>query len=161
MAVNAYLMIKGQKQGAINGPVTVKQHENSILIHAFDNQVTSPRDPTTGQASGKRQHQPVMILKDVDTTSPQLWTALVTNETLTSWVLGFWMTTAAGVEMLSYTVTLTNASIVSIDEFMADNLLPANVGLPLREQITFTYQKIQWTWTEGAITATDDWTAGA
>src|ERR1017187_8009460 len=55
MAVNAYLMIKGQKQGAINGPVTVKQHENSILIHAFDNQVTSPRDPTTGQASGERQ----------------------------------------------------------------------------------------------------------
>jgi type VI secretion system secreted protein Hcp len=25
------------------------------------------------------------------------------------------------------------------------------------EEVSFTYQKIQWIWTEGGITAQDDW----
>jgi type VI secretion system secreted protein Hcp len=25
------------------------------------------------------------------------------------------------------------------------------------EEIAFTYQSIQWTWTEGGLTASDDW----
>jgi type VI secretion system secreted protein Hcp len=27
------------------------------------------------------------------------------------------------------------------------------------EEISFTYQKIEWTWTDGGITADDDWEA--
>jgi len=33
--------------------------------------VTSPRDSSTGMATGKRQHQPITITKQVDATSPQ------------------------------------------------------------------------------------------
>jgi type VI secretion system secreted protein Hcp len=29
--------------------------------------------------------------------------------------------------------------------------------LPLQEEITLTYQKIQWTWNDGGVTASDDW----
>jgi type VI secretion system secreted protein Hcp len=157
MALSAYLTLAGQKQGAINGPVTEKGKENSILVHGFSVGVVSPRDPTTGQASGKRQHDPVTILKDVDKTSPQLWTALVNNENLTKWVLQFWTANAAGLAQQVYTVTLTNASIESMTESMLDNEEAANASLPLQEEITFTYQKIQWTWMDGGITAQDDW----
>jgi type VI secretion system secreted protein Hcp len=31
--------------------------------------------------------------------------------------------------------------------------------LPLQEEITLTYQKIQWTWNDGGVTASDDWEA--
>ena len=33
--------------------------------------VTSPRDSSTGMATGKRQHKPLTITKEVDATSPQ------------------------------------------------------------------------------------------
>jgi type VI secretion system secreted protein Hcp len=163
MALNAFLTLAGQKTGAINGSVTQKGRENSILVHAFDVQITSPRDAATGLATGKRQHQPITIVKEIDKSSPLLWNALVNNENLTTWELRFFSAgavgigAAAGLERLIYTITLTNANISSIQEAMLDNEIPANASLPMREEVAFTYQKIQWTWTDGGITASDDW----
>ncbi len=157
MALNAYLTLKGQKQGAINGPVTQKGRENSIVVHAFSNEIDSPRDPASGLPTGKRMHKPIRILKEVDKASPQLWSALVNNENLTEWRLRFWAPSVNGIEQQIYTIELTNASIASIREYMEDNAESAKSSLPLFEEITFTYQKIQWTWMQGAITASDDW----
>jgi type VI secretion system secreted protein Hcp len=157
MPFSAYLTVKGQKQGAFNGPVTQKGRENSILVHAFHNEILSDRDSASGLPTGKREHKPVTILKDVDRTSPLMWNALVTNEGLTFWELKFWKPNAAGVETEVYTVSLVNAGIASIKESMVDNEIPANANLPLREAISFTYQKIEWTWTEGGVSASDDW----
>ena len=158
MALAAYLTLKGQKQGAINGSVTAKGREGSILVHSFSHSILSPRDPASGLPTGKRQHQAMVILKEIDKSSPLLWNALVNNENLPTFQLAFFAPVAAtGVERQIYTITLTNANIASITESMLDNELAANASLPLREQIAFTYQKIQWTWTDGGITAMDDW----
>ena len=154
---NAYLILKGQKQGAINGSVTIKGREGSILVHRFVNEIVSPRDPATGQATGKREHKPIVILKEIDKSSPLLWSALVNNENLTMWQLTFWAPGGTGVEQQIYRIELINASIASIRESMRDNELPANANLPLREEVTFTYQKITWTWMNPAETASDDW----
>jgi type VI secretion system secreted protein Hcp len=161
----AYLTLKGQKQGVINGGVTQKDHENSILVHSFSNEILSPRDPTSGLVTGKRQHNPITILKEIDKSSPLLWNALVTNENLVSWELQFWVAApvptggAVGVEKMIYKIDLTNANIASINEYMVDNTDATKTNLPLLEEITFTYQKIQWTWTDPATTATDDWSS--
>ena len=157
MAQSAYLTVAGQKQGPINGPVTIKGRENTIEVHAFSEGILSPRDATTGLPTGKRQHTPVMIVKEIDKSSPLLLNALVTNENLTAWVLRFYGADPTGKVMPIYTITLTNASIASITESLIDNEIAANAALPLREEITFTYQKIQWTWMDGGTTAQDDW----
>jgi len=159
MALNAYLLLKGQKQGDIHGGVTQKGRENTILVHGFDNQMAVPLDAASGLPTGKRQHRPLSIVKEVDQSSPKLWTAVVNNETLTTWVLRFWAADAAqgGIEKQIYTVTLTNARIVSMHEFMSDNQNPAQAKLPLQEQISFTYQKIEWTWMNPTVVAADDW----
>jgi type VI secretion system secreted protein Hcp len=159
MASSAYLTLKGQKQGDIPGSVTLKGKENTILVHAFDNEISSTRDKGSGLLSGKQQHNPLTILKEIDKSSPRLWSALVNNETLTHWQLDFWVPQAGGVSKLTYTVQLTNAMIASIHEFMEDNDIAANVSLPLLEEVTFIYEKIQWTWVDGGITAGDDWTS--
>jgi type VI secretion system secreted protein Hcp len=162
MASNAYLTLKGQKQGPITGSNIQKGREGTILVHAVSHSVASPRDLATGLATGKRQYKPLVITKEVDRSSPLLYTALATNENLTSFVLQFVAPAvatagAAGLEKLIYTITLTNANIASIDLRMADNLEPALAGIPMYEEIAFTYQKIQWTWADGGITAADDW----
>lgn len=157
MASNGYLTLKGQRQGQINGSVTEKGREGSILVHAYSNSIIDSRDPTSGLPTGKRVHQPITILKEVDRGSPLLWNALTNNENLTEWELKFWAANPAGVEKLIYTVSLVNASIASIRESMDDNLIPAQATLPLQEEISFTYQKITWTWTDPTLAASDDW----
>lgn len=157
--LTAYLTLVGQKQGAINGSVTDKNYENSILVHAYDNLITSPRDQTSGLPTGKRIHQPITLTKQLDRSSVPLWNALISNESLTTCQLRFVTPGQEGLPIQPYTVALTNAIIASIREYMSDNLAPENSALPLLQDITFTYQKIQWTWTDGGIIAVDDWEA--
>ena len=44
---------------------------------------------------------------------------------------------------------------------MNDNQDPVTGKLPLREEISFTYQKIEWIWADGEITSEDSWEAQA
>ncbi len=49
--------------------------KSSFSVSASDNsvtEVTSPRDPASGQATGKRQHKPMTISKEYDKSSPKL-----------------------------------------------------------------------------------------
>ena len=159
MALNAYLTLQGSRQGNIPGSVIQKGREGSILVHSFSNEIISPRDPVSGLPTGQRQHLPLTILKEIDKSSPLLWSALVNNETLVSWQLKFWANVPGltPTQKQIYTIQLTNASIASMREYMVDNDDPNSAKLPLLEQITFTYQKIEWVWTDGGITAGDDW----
>jgi type VI secretion system secreted protein Hcp len=161
MATTAYLTLKGQRQGDILGSVTLPNHENSILVHSYTTEIDSPRDPGSGQALGKFVHNPVVILKELDASSPLLWTALVGFETFVTWALAFFTTAqdANGVatETQIYTIRLTNASISSIREFLPDSRDAATPNYPVQQEITFYYQKIEWIWTNGEVTAEDSW----
>ena len=42
---------------------------------------------------------------------------------------------------------------------MLNNKVPENIKMPLMEEVGFVYEKIEWTWVDGGITATDDWTS--
>ena len=162
MALSPYLYLKGQKQGEIKGSVTQKGRENSILVIAVSHDVVSPRDAASGLPTGKRMHKPFVITKELDKSSPLLYNALVNNENISSWSLKFWTpqlraTSGAGTEVQHYTVTLTNANVASIAFRMANNKHPDLMKFAEYEEVAFTYQKIEWTWTDGGITAGDDW----
>ncbi|MEK7863105.1 MAG: type VI secretion system tube protein TssD, partial [Chloroflexota bacterium] len=78
-----YLTLKGQKQGDIKGSVTQKGREGSISVQYLQSKIVSPRDAASGLATGKRQHEPLVVRKTVDRSTPLLLNALVTNENLT------------------------------------------------------------------------------
>jgi type VI secretion system secreted protein Hcp len=162
MALNAYLSLKGQKQGDIKGSVTQKGREGRIAVIAVEHAIVSPRDPASGLPTGKRQHRPLVITKELDKSSPLLNTALVDNENITDFVLNFWTpqpkaSTGVGAEFQHYTIALKNANIASIQFRMANNKHPDLMKFAEYEEVAFTYQKITWTWNDGAITASDDW----
>jgi len=157
MALNSYLTLKGQKQGAINGSVTQKGRENSIMIIAVSHSVLSPRDAASGLATGKRMHKPVVLTQELDKSVPLLYNVLVNNENLTEWTLKFWEPSQTGAEKQYFTIKLTNATIASIDFRMANNKHPDLMKFKEYLEVAFTYQKIEWTWMEGGITALDDW----
>ena len=164
MALNAYLNLKGQKQGEIKGSVTQKGRDGKIMVIAVSHEIVSPRDPASGLPTGKRMHKPFIITKELDKSTPLLYNVLVNNENITEWTLQFWTpqlkaAVGTGVEVQHYTVTLMNANIASIHFKMANNRHPDLMKFTEYEEIAFTYQKITWTWTDGGISAEDDWEA--
>ncbi len=162
MSLNAYLTIKGARQGNIAGSVTQKGRENQIMVIAVNHEITTPRDPASGLPTGKRMHKPIVITKQIDKSTPLLYNALVNNENLTEVTLRFWApnivaAASTGQEVQNYTIVLTNANIASISTDMMNNATDVGSKLAVMETIAFTYQKIQWTWNDGGITSGDDW----
>jgi type VI secretion system secreted protein Hcp len=157
MALNAYLKLKGQKTGEIKGSVTQKGREGKIMVIAMSHEIISPRDPASGLPTGKRMHKPMLITKELDKATPLLYNVLVNNENVQEWELQFWRPSATGAEQQHFTVKLTNGNIASIAQRMPNNKNPELMKYETYEEIAFTYQKIEWTWTDGGITAMDDW----
>jgi type VI secretion system secreted protein Hcp len=162
VALNAYLRLVGEKSGEIQGSVTQKGREGKILVIGFTHDVESPRDAATGLAAGKRRHDPLVVTKEVDRASVPLHQAQTGNERFREWELQLWtpqMKAAAGVgtEFQYFTIRLTNANIASFSTEMPNNTHPDLMKFNTFEQVGFTYQSIEWNWTDGGLTARDDW----
>jgi type VI secretion system secreted protein Hcp len=133
-AIAGTLSVVGAQQGDFGA---------GLRITGYSHEIVSPRDAATGQASGKRQHKPFTITKPIDQSSPLFLRSIYTNQTLTSVLIGLLL--PSGETMA--TVHLTNAQVSDVVQHGST------------ETISFTYQKITWTWTDGAVTAEDDWEA--
>ena len=158
MTTVAFMTAKGRKQGDIAGNVTEKGREGTIALSAVAYEIATPYDQQTGQASGRRQHKPVTIVKTIDQASPKLLHALATNEVLTSVKIEFWRSSPETAGPY-FTIALTNALIVDFALKSSSDQEPSGFEKFEYEEIDMTYQKIEWTWTQGGITASDDWNA--
>jgi type VI secretion system Hcp family effector len=110
MASQYYGKIKGAMQGTFRGDSTTPNRHNWIEIQGYEVGVQSPFDAATGQASGKRQHQPVIITKPKGASTPLLIQAWQMKEPLTEVVIEG---TEPGSESVHDRITLTNAQITT------------------------------------------------
>jgi type VI secretion system secreted protein Hcp len=158
MALNAYLRLSGATQGEIKGSVTQAGREDAIMVIAASHELATAIEHR-GRPTGKRQHHPMVLTKEVDRATPLLYTALVNNERMSSWRLEFWQPSRSGREVQHYTIDLIGARLIDVKMEMLDNRRPENMSLKEREHLTFAYEKIAWTWMDGGIRAEDDWEA--
>ncbi len=157
MALNGTMRLTSEVQGEIKGSVKQAGREDSIMVIGYSHEIDSPRDATSGLPTGKRQHKPLIVIKEIDKSTPLLMRALIQNENLTDVELWFWEPSRSGKENLYYTIVLQNARIVNIQQEMLNNRYPENIRHKEREHISFVYQKIIWTYTDGGITSEDFW----
>ena len=143
-----YAKIKGTKQGVLTGGVAADLFKGQIQVDTVVFGVGSPADVSTGLATGKRVARPVVITKPVDRSSPLLHQACVTNESLQTIDISYVVEGAGHKPFM--TLSLTNGMIRDFNQETSFN------GSSL-ERISFTYTKIEFTWTEGGIVSTDDW----
>ncbi|MCC6557034.1 MAG: type VI secretion system tube protein Hcp, partial [Polyangiaceae bacterium] len=94
---------------------------------------------------------------ELDRATPLLYGILVHNENISSLELMFYTPDRLGVERQHYTVRLTNANIAGIQFRLPNTRHKNSTRMTEREEISFTYQKISWTWNEGGLSADDDW----
>ncbi len=150
MAYEFYVTIEGSQQGKLKGDSKRKAHKDAITGLAFEYAVTSPRAAGSGQATGRRQHSPITITKRWGAATPQLFQALVTNELLKSVLIEFVKTSPQGKEVVYHTVKLTNANVVSIEQY-------ANPEDRELEEVSISFQKIEIDNKDGGTSAVDDW----
>jgi len=158
MPTQIFATVTGAKQGAFKGESTQKGFEKKIPGVGLTFGVLIPNDVATGQASGKRQHQPIVFTKEWGASSPQFFVAAYTNEVLTTVLFEVYKTAPNGVQQVDHTVTLTNATLNAVQ----DSLFVGQAGGPLLDsrdlqQISFTFQKIEIASVPGGTTAVDDW----
>lgn len=103
----------GEEKAATNKSMT-----NSAMIQ-------SPRDVATGQASGKRMHKPLVIVKEVDKASPKLYQACASGKHFPS----------AVVDVGGHQFRLFDVVIASVEK-------SSGGGRPT-EQLTFNFTKIE------------------
>jgi type VI secretion system Hcp family effector len=114
MAFQHYVSITGSKQGQFKGGSTKgasKSKWGPVLSFAYG--VESPRDASTGQSIGKRNHGPLVITKETNSSSPQYVLAHLTNEYLVEVTVE---TRHPGTEAVTERITLTNAVISKVHE---------------------------------------------
>jgi type VI secretion system secreted protein Hcp len=150
-----------------NGPlIGLKLGEKTLTPKnvAFAFQIESPRDASSGLASGKRQHKPIVITKETDSSSPLLFQHCASGQVIPKIKIEFLSATGGAGTHRFATLELTNAVL---ERHLRGKILPSVIKNPTVrkgggeeiEEIEFTYQKIEWTWIKGGTTVADDWEA--
>ena len=153
------MAIRATKQGQLKGDGTVRGQEKWFRCSQFLFSLTSPRDAATGLPSGKRQYVPIVITKDWDAASPQIFQAAATNEVLPLVELEFWRASPQGAETVLERVTLTNATISSVKQYIGFPSAGEPPNSHPQEDVALTFQKIEMTNPDGKTGASDDWSA--
>jgi type VI secretion system secreted protein Hcp len=127
----AFLQIQG-----VQGASTEAAHTGWIPIQSFSFGVVSPRDASSGLATGKRQHDPLVITKQIDKASPSLFQLASSGRVFPQVVLE--VVTRDGSKR--YSVTLHNALVASVKT--------SSGGDRPSESVSLNYETIEWRYTQ-------------
>ncbi len=156
-AQDMFLKIEGSKQGKF--PDESGQQRGTQNCVGYQHEVKSPRDAASGLATGRRMHKPIVFIREIGKSSPLLMKAMTDNEVLTSVVMEVWEQNNTGQMVQIYTITLTNARCVGVRQWSDVGSNQRTPSSGAMEEVSFTYEKITWTWTNGGITHEDSWSS--
>ena len=145
-AVDILLKVTGVKSGVIKGESQIAGHVGEIDIETYRWNVLQGFDVATGQATGRRQHKPLILTFQTCVASPILYAACCRNEVLSKVVM---TCRKAGGKQQDYMIwTLTNASIREIKAGYFDHV-PAQAAAAAAQpvipydEMSLVYQKIE------------------
>jgi type VI secretion system secreted protein Hcp len=157
MSQNIYLSVRGEKTGLFPG----EERDGTIECVFYDQAASTPRDNAHGVASSGFKHNPVMMRKQIDSTTPYFASAFACNEVLESVTFRFVPSThQAGTRLAIFCVTLVNATIASYRHVYADTPTARYVGWQVLEEAGFYYQRIEWGFTDNTAAASLEWPLG-
>ena len=149
--------VVGMNQGKIDGSCAIKGREGTIQVQAFDYSVELPKNPQTGLPTGRRVHNPITIVKEIDKSSPKLFQALCSGEQMSKVTIDWYRIDPQGKEEKYFTTELENATIVSMKTWMPNVLRSEDKHMGHMEDVSFAFEKITQTWTNGGISGEDSW----
>ncbi|POT56873.1 type VI secretion system tube protein Hcp [Citrobacter amalonaticus] len=157
MAIPAYLFLKDDGGADIKGSVDIQDREGSIEILSFGHGLHIPTDSGTGKLTGTRQHAPLNFQKEFDSSSPYLYKAIATGQTLKSAEFKWYRINDAGQEVEYFNMLLENVKVVSSAPHMLDIKNPATEKHNHLENVAMRYERITWKYCDGNIQFSDAW----
>jgi type VI secretion system secreted protein Hcp len=126
-----------------------------LPVTSFQYTAASPRDTSTGLATGRRQHETIVIVREVDAASPKLYQAMGDGSIFPSAILTFTRLGASPAQPETrYTVVLSQVLVTGLRP-----LAEPKTGSDTHEleEVQLTFRQITMTRTSGSKSATDDW----
>ena len=166
MPTPCYISIQGKTQGNITsgaftansvGNIFVEGHEDQMLVQEFKHIVTVPTDPQSGQPSGQRVHKPFKFTVALNKAVPLLYNALASGEMLPTVELKWYRTSIQGKQEHFFTTTLTDATIVDINNQMPHCQDPSKSDFTQNLTVSLTYRQITWDHVNAGTSGSDDW----
>ena len=149
MAIPAYLWLKDDGGADIKGSVDVQDREGSIEITGFSHNLSIPTDLMTGKITGTRKHSAVLIQKEFDSSSPYLYKAVATGQTLKSAEFKWYKINDAGQEAEYFNILLESVRVVGVSPVMHDTKDPTKEKHNHLECVELRYEKITWKYCTG------------
>lgn len=157
MPIPPYMWLKEVGGADIKGSVDVQDRDGSIEIIGLSHGINLPVDSENGRITGMRQHSPVMIEKEVDSSTPYRYKAAATGQTLKSAGIKFYHINDAGQEVCYYSVLIENVKITGVNCSVPNVTLAGNDKMNHIESVSMQYEKITWKMVDGNIQHTDAW----
>jgi type VI secretion system secreted protein Hcp len=115
LAIPVYLWLKDDGGADIKGSVDVQDREGSIEVVAQEHNLYIPTDNNTGKLTGTRIHTPFLFTKEIDSSSPYLYKAVTTGQTLKSAEFKWYKINDAGQEVEYFNTKLENVKVVKVN----------------------------------------------
>jgi type VI secretion system secreted protein Hcp len=158
-SVSLFLKLNGKEVVGENAQTSLGR-QASIECASYEQEVGTPLDAAAGKstarATGRRQYEPIRILKRIDKSSPLLLSGLLQNMKVEA-RFQFYRPNPQGdgTVQLFYTVEINNGRIASVKQLVAKITDPANANLPPLEEVTFVFDTIKWTYAGVSVSPTD------
>lgn len=157
MAIPIYLWLKDDGGSDIRGSVDVIDREGSIEVFSLLHDVSMPTDNLTGKITGTRIHQPFLINKEIDSSTPYLYKAITTGQKFKSAEFRYYRINDAGQEEEYMNVLLEGARVTAMIPIMYDVKSVYGKARNHLECVQLHYEKITWKYLDGNIIHSDSW----
>ena len=131
---------------------------DSIECVSYVQNVNTAREAATGMATGRRQYDPVTILKRIDKATPLIAKALTQNQVIDGKFLFFRPNpTGDGTTQQFYTVEISKGRVAHQKQSVEVNREAQLTDEAPLEEVSFTFHTIKWTYMDGGIEHQDTW----
>ena len=120
--------------------------EGTIEVFSFESSVTTPTDPGSGKATGRREFHPVKIKKRIDASTPLIAEAMVQGTPCTCRFDFYRPSATPGVaDELFYHIELVRATVAGLSQYLPDVMSAhSQETRDAYEVVEFTFDQITW-----------------
>ena len=168
MAVQSYVQIQGAVQGDITAQASSQdsigedyvegEFQDMMAVQAFSHQILKPTNPLTGQPTGQRVHQPLVMTTTFNKAVPLLFNALASGEALPS-VTIHWprINPITATKDTFFTIELTDALVSDIKIDIPHVADGSKSQIHQEVKISLSYAAIKWTHVDANSEGSDSW----
>ena len=157
MAIPAYMSIKDDQGAPSKGAVQIADRQGTLEVLQVDHELRIPTDSDTGSLTGTRKHEPLVVTKAFDQTSPYLYKACSNGQTLKEVVISWYRIDDSGTEREYFRHRLQDVKITAIRPKMHNVKDIDKERYPHLEEVAMRYGTITWTFVDGNIEFQDSW----